>query len=38
MASEVETQLEALVVSADRAVETMALAELALTNNEKGSF
>ena len=38
VASEVETQLEALVVSADRVVETMALAELALTNNEKGSF
>ena len=38
VASEVETLLEALVVSADRAVETMALAELALTNNEKGSF
>ena len=34
VASEVETHLEALAVSADRAVETTALAELALTNNE----
>lgn len=33
--SEVATLLEALVVSADRAVETMVLEELALTNNEK---
>ncbi len=32
--SEVETHLEGLAVSADRAVETTALAELALTNNE----
>ena len=36
--SEVATQLEVLVVSADRAVETTALEELALTNNEKGIF
>ena len=34
VASEVETHLEALAVSADRAVETTVLAELALTNNE----
>ena len=37
--SEVETHLEDLAGSADRAaVETMALEELALTNNEKGIF
>ena len=36
--SEAATLLEALAVSADRAVETMALEELALTNNEKGIF
>ena len=36
--SEVATLLEDLVGSADRAVETMALEELALTNNEKGIF
>ena len=36
--SEVATQLEDLAGSADRAVETMGLEELALTNNEKGIF
>ena len=36
--SEVATQLEVLVVTADRVVETTALEELALTNNEKGIF
>lgn len=36
--SEVATLLEDLAGSADRAVETMALEELALTNNEKGIF
>jgi len=36
--SEVATHLEDLAGSADRAVETMALEELALTNNEKGIF
>jgi len=36
--SEVATLLEDLAASADRAVETMALEELVLTNNEKGIF